>query len=135
MRIVKGLWRVYEEGGHDAGVEAMLASCHEDAEFRFYAAEGRVLHGGDELRAFYEEKRAAGASVAASPHDFREEGDVVEVTGWVRVERESGSLADAQVRWIYTFRDGRIEAVDYGPLVPAQPSERSAAGTPAPGAA
>ena len=53
----------------------------------------------------------------ASPHEFREEGNSVVVTGWVRVGRGSGSLADAQVRWIYTFRDGRIETVEYGPLV------------------
>ena len=124
MRIVKTLWRVYEEEGHDAGVDAMLDSCHAGAEFRFYAAGGRVLHGGDELRDFYREQRAAGATVEASPYDFREEGESVVVTGWVRVGRESGSLADAQVRWIYSFRDGLIETVEYGPLVASEPAER-----------
>src|SRR3954467_2280961 len=94
MRTVKQLWRVYDEEGHDAGIDALLASCHEDAEFRFYAAEGKVLPG-DELRAFYREQRAAGASVEASPYEFREEGSSVVVTGWIRVGRESGSLADA----------------------------------------
>jgi hypothetical protein len=119
IRTVKELWRVYEEEGHDAGIEALLVSCHEDAEFRFYAAEGRVLHGGDELRDFYREKRAAGASVEASPYEFEEEDDSVVVTGWVRVGRESGSLADAQVRWTYAFSEGKIETVEFGPLVSA----------------
>jgi ketosteroid isomerase-like protein len=119
IRTVTELWRVYEEEGHDAGVEALLVSCHEDARFRFYAAEGRVLQGGDELRAFYRDKRAAGASVEASPYDFAEDGDSVVVTGWVRIGRDTGSLADAQVRWIYTFRDGKIETVEFGPLVSA----------------
>ena len=81
MRTVKELWRVYEEEGHDAGVDALLASCHEDAEFRFYAAEGKVLHA-NELRAFYRQQRASGASVEASPYEIREEGNSVVVTGW-----------------------------------------------------
>jgi ketosteroid isomerase-like protein len=119
VRTVKEIWRVYEEDGHDAGVDALLAYCREGAEFRFYAAEGRVLHGGAELRAFYRDKRAAGASVEASPYEVREEGDSVVVTGWVRVGRETGSLADAQVRWVYTFRDGKIETVEYEPLIQA----------------
>jgi len=118
MRTVKRLWRVYEQEGHDAAVDALLAVCHEDAEFRLYAAEGRVLQAGD-LRAFYRERRAAGKGVEAAPYDIREEGDTVVATGWVRVSEGTGSLADAQVRWTYTFRGGLIETLEYGPLVPA----------------
>jgi ketosteroid isomerase-like protein len=125
MRTVKRLWRVYEQEGHDAAVDAMLDVCHDDAEFRLYAAEGRVLHTGD-LRAFYRERRAAGKSVEAAPYNVREEGDTVVATGWVRVSRETGSLADAQVRWIYTFRDGLIEKLEYGPLVPSATADSAA---------
>jgi ketosteroid isomerase-like protein len=116
LQAIKNLWRVYEQDGHDAGVDAMLAICEEDAEFRFYATEGRLLHGGDELRAFYREQQASGMSVRAAPYHYNEEGDLVTVFGWVRVLREGGSLADAQVRWTYRFRDGKITAVEYGPL-------------------
>ena len=94
----------------------MLAICEENAEFRFYATEGRVLRGADELRAFYREELASGTSVRAAPYHYGEEGDMVTVFGWVRVLREGGSLADAQVRWTYKFREGKITAVEYGPL-------------------
>jgi SnoaL-like protein len=116
LEAIKNLWRVYEQDGHDAGVDAMLAISEEDAAFRFYATEGRLLHGADELRAFYREEAASGTSVRAAPYHYSEEGDLITVFGWVRVLREGGSLADAQVRWTYKFRNGKIATVEYGPL-------------------
>jgi hypothetical protein len=116
LQAIKDLWRVYEQDGHDAGVDAMLAICEKNAEFSFYATEGRVLHGADELRTFYREEAASGTSVRAAPYHYGEDGDMVTVFGWVRVLREGGSLADAQVRWTYKFKEGKIRAVEYGPL-------------------
>ena len=110
---VRELWTVYEREGHEAGVEALLEMCHDDAEFRFYAMDGKVLRGGNELRAFY---RDANADVSASPYSFEEDGDTVVVTGWVRVVRAGGALADAQVRWEYVFREGKIAELYYAPL-------------------
>jgi ketosteroid isomerase-like protein len=110
---VRELWRVYEREGHDAGIEALLEMCHDDAEFSFYAMNGKVLRGSDELRAFY---READASVRAAPYSFEEDGDTVVVTGWVRVLRAGGALADAQVRWEYVFREGKVAELHYAPL-------------------
>jgi ketosteroid isomerase-like protein len=110
---IRELWRVYEREGQDAGIEALLEICHDDAEFGFYAMNGKILRGGDELRAFY---RDTDASIRAAPYDFKEEGDKVVVTGWVRVLRPGGALADAQVQWEYVFREGRIAELHYAPL-------------------
>src|SRR3954454_13920165 len=97
---VKELWRVYERQGHDAGVEALIDVSHSDAEFRFYASGEQVLHGADELRAFYRHERTEGMSVRAAAYDYSDDGDTICVSGWVRVVREGSGLADAQVRWI-----------------------------------
>ena len=113
MSRVRELWQVYEREGHDASVEALISISHDDAEYRFYATDGDVLRGAEELRAFY---READADVKAAPYAFREEGDKVVVTGWVRITRPGGALADAQVQWEYTFREGRIAELHYAPL-------------------
>src|SRR3954451_17479558 len=110
---VKELWRVYERQGHDAGVEALIAVSCPDAEFRFYATGEQVLHGADELRAFYRDGRTEGVSVRAAHYDYSEGGDTISVSGWVRVAREGGSLADAQVRWIYEFEEGLVRRMIY----------------------
>ena len=114
---VRELWRVYEREGQDAGIDALLEICHDDAEFRFYAMDGKALRGGDQLRAFY---READATVNAAPYSFEEEGDTVIVTGWVRVVRAGGALADAQGRWEYVFREGKIAELRYAPLAGAR---------------
>ena len=117
LAAVKDLWRVYERQGHDAGIDALLAIAHPDAEFRFFATEGKVLRGGDELRDFYRNGRTEGVSVKAAAYDYSDDGDTISVSGWVRVNRDGGSLADAQVRWIYEFEGGRVRRMTYAPLV------------------
>jgi hypothetical protein len=118
---VKDLWRVYERQGHDAGVDALIAVSHEDAEYRFYATGEQVLHGAEELRDFYRRERTDGMSVRAAAYDYSDDGDTIYVSGWVRVAREGSGHADAQVRWIYEFESGRVKRMIYGPLAAAAP--------------
>jgi hypothetical protein len=118
---VKELWRVYERQGHDAGVEALIAVSQPDAEFRFYATGEQVLHGAEELRAFYRNGRTEGVSVRAAAYDYSDDGETICVSGWVRVAREGGSLADAQVRWIYEFKNGLVKRMIYAPLAAPAP--------------
>jgi hypothetical protein len=116
LSAVKELWRVYEREGHDAGVEALIAIAHPDAEFRFYATGDQVLHGADELRAFYKNGKMTGVEVRAAAYEYSTGEDTVTVSGWVRLARERGGLADAQVRWIYEFEDDRVKRMIYAPL-------------------
>ena len=118
---VKELWRVYEREGHDAGVEALIAIAHPDAEFRFYATGDRVLHGADELRAFYRNGKMTGVEVRAAAYEDSTGEDTVTVSGWVRLARERGGLADAQVRWIYEFEGGLVKRMIYAPLTAPAP--------------
>ena len=116
LRIVKDLWEVLERDGLLASLERMLEHSHEDVELRPYMAEGRVLRGVDEIREFMREELAGGATLQASPWSFEEAGDTVIVSGSIRVQRRDASIADAQLRWTYTFRDGRVAAAGSAPL-------------------
>lgn len=119
LTAVKEMWSVLERDGISAGMDAMLARCHEDVELRPYIADGRTFVGSDEVRDFIEERVAAGASVHASPWSFEEEGDDVTVSGSIRVQRPDGSIADAQLRWTYGFSDGLIRHAEFAPLAAA----------------
>jgi hypothetical protein len=116
MGVVKEIWSVFERDGLIASTEALLARCHADAELRPYSAEGRTLRGADEVREFIASQTAAGASWHAIPWTFEERGDTVVVTGSLRVHRPDGSIADAQLRWRFTFRGDRIARAEHAPL-------------------
>lgn len=119
MQAVKRFWAILEQEGLMASTEAMLDSAHADVELSPYFAEGRVLRGPGEVRDFMRERTASGSTLQASAWSFEEEGDDVIVCGTVRVHRPDGSLADAQVRWIYGFSDGRLKRATFAPLVAA----------------
>jgi hypothetical protein len=118
---VKEMWRVYERQGHDAGVDALISVSHDNAEYRFYATGEQVLHGAEELRAFYRRERTEGMSVRAAAYDYSDDGDTICVSGWVRVAREGSGHADAQVRWIYEFENGLVKRMIYAPLAAPAP--------------
>ncbi|MFL5516076.1 MAG: nuclear transport factor 2 family protein [Gemmatimonadales bacterium] len=118
---VKDMWRVYERQGHDAGVDALIDVSHDNAEYRFYATGEEVLHGAEELRAFYRRERTEGMSVRAAAYDYSDDGDTIYVSGWVRVAREGSGHADAQVRWIYEFENGLVKRMIYAPLAAPAP--------------
>lgn len=116
MDAVKEIWAVLERDGAAASTETLLAHCHEDAELRPYSAEGRTLRGVTEIREFVEDRAAAGGSIHATPWRFEERGQQVVVTGSLRVQRPDGSIADAQLRWCYTFQGDLIAHAEFAPL-------------------
>jgi ketosteroid isomerase-like protein len=118
MQMVKEAFRAFAEGGVEAGVERLLSRAHEDAEFRPYSASGRVLRGAAEVRAFFSEQLAAGRAMTLRPASFEECGDEVVVNGSLRVARPTGGFSESQLRWIYRFRDGRLEDASWSPLGP-----------------
>jgi hypothetical protein len=113
---VKQVWTTMERDGMSAGVEALLAVCHPGVELRPYFADGRTLRGADEIRAYFTDREASGASLHASPWSFEEHSDEVVVSGFIRVQRDDGSIADAQLRWCYRFRDDLIDHAQFVPL-------------------
>lgn len=93
-----------ETSGLAHASEELLAHCADDVVFEPHAAHGRLIHGQDELRKFWEGFQDGGVQVRAGAYSVTEEGDKVVVTGWVRTIKE-GRLADTQSRWVYHFND------------------------------
>jgi ketosteroid isomerase-like protein len=115
VRIVKGACEVLDVSGLEAAVEHLLSHAHADVEFRPYAGAGRVLHGADEVRAFYRGETESGTVYLARTTSIDESGDEVLVNGSLRMLRPTGGFAESQVTWTYRFRNGRLQAVRGGP--------------------
>jgi ketosteroid isomerase-like protein len=115
LEAVKAIWNAYERQGEKAGMEALIAASADDVEFRPYGAGGETLDGADALRDHVRRTAEEGGRVDAGVYDFLPDGDLVVVRGWVRITRPGGGLADAQVQWTYTFRDGKIASAVYEP--------------------
>jgi ketosteroid isomerase-like protein len=116
LRVVKDFWRVFESEGLLASLDRMLEHAHEDIELRPFVGDGRVFRGPNEIREFMRQELAEGATLHVAPWNFEEDGDDVVVSGSLRIQRRDGSIADSQLRWTYTFRDGRLAAASSGPL-------------------
>ncbi len=119
VRVVKDAFELLDEGSLEAAVEHLLSHAHADVEFCLYVSEGRVLRGADEVRSFFRDQLEAGTSLVPRPSSFQDCGNEVVVTGSLRVVRPSGGFAESQLSWTYRFREGRLEAVRWGPRRPA----------------
>jgi mutator family transposase len=84
------------EDGVEAAVERLLSHAHAYIELVPYVGNGRVLHGADEIRAFFREQAASGTDLTVWPTSFEERGDDVIVNGSLRVTRPSGGFAESQ---------------------------------------
>ena len=84
--------------------EELLKHSAEDVVFEPHAAQGREIHGHDELREFWSRFAEEGRQIRAGAYSITEEGHTVVVTGWVRTIDE-GRLADTQSRWVYRFNE------------------------------
>jgi ketosteroid isomerase-like protein len=99
------MWMAYSA----AGLEALLAHCDDDVEWSPHGANGRVLHGSDELRAFFAEHSADGERREPTIYTIEQHGDTVLLTGALRIVRR-GQLTESQLAWILQFRDGRLRS-------------------------
>jgi hypothetical protein len=104
MRTVKELWTRFEEEGLEASTEAQLEHSSDDIEVHPFTA-GRTLHGADEVREYLGQRKDEGVTLDSNAWSFEEKDDKVIVSASVRVHRPDGSLADAQVQWVYGFSD------------------------------
>jgi ketosteroid isomerase-like protein len=115
LQVVKETFEVLGEGGLEAAIEHLLKHSHDDAEFAPYLADGVVLRGPDEVRAFYRGQIEAGTVMTARPTSIEERGDEIVVNGSLRVVRATGGFAESQLTWTYRFRDGLLQEARGGP--------------------
>jgi ketosteroid isomerase-like protein len=104
VQLIRRLFDLMEKNDLASASEELLAHSADDVVFEPHAAHGRLIHGREEMRRFWEGMTDEGVQMRAGAYSVTEEGDSVVVTGWVRTIRE-GRLADAQTRWVYRFND------------------------------
>jgi len=110
VTIVRDLYDAWVEGG----VEAMLAHVEPDVDWVPYDGRGEVLHGSDELRAYWADVSARGERQEATLYGVEEIGDAVLLTGSLRVTH-AGRLTESQLAWVYAFEGERLRTVtSYG---------------------
>jgi hypothetical protein len=115
MLAIKEAFRLSVEDGFEAGLEALLSRAHEDCEFRPYIADGAVIRGHDKVRRYYGDAITSGTQMRLNPTSFHESGDEIVVHGSIRVARPTGGFSEAQITWMYRFREGRLTAAGWTP--------------------
>ena len=119
--------RVYERSAAEgtlAGIEELLAFCHEDVEFRPYAGTGpssfgagrhELLQGREAIRDFFQTSLQSGYRPQPRARSFEVKADSVIVRGSMRLTRPDGSFAETKLSWTYRFRDGLVDEVGWEP--------------------
>ena len=115
LECIRQAWAVFEDAGAEACMEVLLGFAHPDVESRPYSAEGTVLHGKSEIRAFIERSADDGTRIEARAQSFEESGGSVIVRGSIRVCHGDGSFAETKVRWHHDFEDGLIRSMGWEP--------------------
>jgi ketosteroid isomerase-like protein len=104
VKLIRRLFDLMETDDLAHASEELLANSADDVVFEPQAAQGRLIHGKEEMRRFWADITDEGVQMRAGAYSITEEGDTVVVSGWVRTTRE-GRLADSQARWVYRFND------------------------------
>jgi limonene-1,2-epoxide hydrolase len=100
---VRELWTAFERNG----LQAMLELVPPDVEWAPVAAGERVLHGSDEIRAFWSQEEASGHREQAVAYRFEQDGDAVLVSGSLRQFAAHG-WSDSQPLWVFFFSNGQL---------------------------
>lgn len=123
MAAIEKVWELLEAEGFVPATDELLRLSHEDVELHSYLARGaalpgdevEVLHGVEQVRAFYRTAQQQGVSVKARARSFEVDGESVVVRGSVRVVRPDGSFAETKLLFTYHFRDGLIDEIRWQP--------------------
>lgn len=79
----------------------------EDCEWLSLAGRRRYI-GPDGVRAYVEENFGSATSVALAGYTLRETHGLISVSGSLNLVEASGAIAQRQVHWLLTVRDGKI---------------------------
>ena len=105
--VVKAVFDAFAE----RDVEGVLARSHPDIEFSAVTGDhaGRIepYRGHDGLRQYFRDVSAVWDELRIVPGEFREDGDVILVTGRVSA-RSPARIVAGSTGWIWRVRDGLV---------------------------
>jgi len=102
--IVRVLWERFQRDGFEADLDLV----GEDVVYLLQLEGGRVLRGGEDVRAMFAELERQGLTLEARLDTVETRGrDAVIASGSVRVHRPDG-LEESQYHWVFHFADGRL---------------------------
>ena len=104
LDVVHELWATYREHGADVALELL------DPEVEFVDRDGRVFHGHDGVRRFFEEFAERRQRFTASPFTFEPHGDDLLAIGHHRIQSAEGLRGD-YLFFVHSFRDGRVARI------------------------
>jgi ketosteroid isomerase-like protein len=102
--IVRELWEAFNA----RQIDRMLALIADDCEWRPYAASKDLYVGPEGVREYHDELFGSAMSVSSTEYAFRETGDMIAVSGSLQVVTRGGAIAQRQVHWLFTVRDGQL---------------------------
>jgi ketosteroid isomerase-like protein len=87
--------------------DRMATLVSDDCEWHSLA--GKQLYiGPDGVREYIAENFASAASVSVAEYTQREIGDQISVAGSLNVVEQNGAMAQRQVHWVFSVRDGKV---------------------------
>jgi ketosteroid isomerase-like protein len=127
--IVRELWDAFNR----RQIERMLELIADDCEWRPYTGRKDVYIGPEGVRDYHDEVFRGATSVTSADYAFREMGDTIAVSGSLQVVSSGGAIAQRQVHWLFTVRDGKVvRGQSYArreeAMAAAQAARRAAAG-------
>ena len=112
--------------------ERMAELVTDDCEWLSLAGKQRYV-GPDGVREYVEENFGSALNVSVAEYTLREIGGLISLSGSLNVVEPSGAMAQRQVHWLITVRDGKIARAQSfvrreDALAAAQAAARAAAG-------
>jgi ketosteroid isomerase-like protein len=88
-------------------LDAVIEIFDPEVEFKPLSGQGRVYHGREQVRGYFEDLAARGGQIEATSHQFIEKDDFVVVLGSYRL-RDPAGFTDSSAAWVMKLRDGSI---------------------------
>lgn len=101
--VVRELVDAFNKRRPDRMAELVTADCE------WHSLAGKQLYiGPDGIREYVEENFGSALNVALAEYTLREIGGLISVSGSLNIVEASGAMAQRQVHWLLTVRDGQI---------------------------
>jgi ketosteroid isomerase-like protein len=130
VTVVEAVFAAFAERDVERVVELIDPEVEFTAVTADFAGRTAPYRGHDGIREYFRDVALVWDDLRLTPHDFREVGDNIVVTGRVSA-RSAARIVDGSTGWVWRVRDGRVV---YGRVYPSAADAEEAAAARADGA-